>query len=504
MKRKRIAVWLVLTTILFIALLCLPLRASASKSDGLVEFIVFNSPECGSCEFFTNELWPRLQREYGPKIRYEYYDVTEFDNIRKMVNIESAYGRFEMDMPQVYIDGIALIGSEEVEERFEELINEFAAKGGVDMPAIPNEDGGDELPPTEAPPIYLTYFYNEGCRECDPISIQLDYLRGYDSQVITREYDLMTTRGLEMNEAMCTYTGVPEDDRAIVPALFVGSEYLVGEDLSSKSIQEAIERARSTGTEYLWKDVEDMIERARTGVSDRFNSFTFLTVMGAGLLDGINPCAFTVIVFFISYLAFIGRRGRDMLYTGIAFAAAVLVTYFLIGLGLLSFVRYLGTAGRWVTLGVAILTVLFGIVCLYDYLRGRKKGEAQSTLGLPRNVTRRIHEAIREKTKTRHFIAAAVVLGVIIASLELGCTGQVYLPTITFVARAGGDRLKAVLYLAAYNLMFIVPLLVVFALAYAGTGSDKIVEFGRKRANGLKLAMAIVLFALAALLFVTL
>ena len=479
--------------------------ATASTRDGVVEFLVFSSPSCGTCRFLDDEVLPRIEEKYGSRIEYRYVDVSEdIEMFRAMLDLEAAYGRKRMEIPQVYIGGDALIGEDETGERIEEVIEKYVALGGTDMPQIPSGDGEPGPAARSDRPVYVTYFYSEGCRDCDAVHMELRYLEKYNPNVKMREYDLSTERGLEMNEALSTMGQVPESERVVAPSVFVGNEYLAGDKLTAENLETAVERVSVTGNDEVWEQAETLAEQARAGIENRFKGFTVLPVLGAGLLDGINPCAFTVIVFFISYLAFVGRRGKEVLYIGIAFAAAILVTYFLIGLGLLSFVRYLGAAGRWVTLGVAILTVLFGLVSLYDYLRGRKKGEAQSTLGLPPNVTRRIHQAIREKTKTRHFIAAAAVLGVVVASLELGCTGQIYLPTITFVARAGGERAKAVFYLAAYNLMFIVPLLVVFAVAYAGTGSEKLVVLGRKHAGGLKLMMAIVFFALAALLFATL
>ena len=68
-------------------------------------------------------------------------------------------------------------------------------------------------------------------------------------------------------------------------------------------------------------------------------------------------------------------------------------------------------------------------------------------------------------------IIGALVIGFAISALELVCTGQVYLPTITFVMGVEGMRGHALAYLILYNLMFIVPLLVVFGFVYWGATS---------------------------------
>lgn len=64
-----------------------------------------------------------------------------------------------------------------------------------------------------------------------------------------------------------------------------------------------------------------------------------LPVLLAGLADGINPCAFATVVFLLSLLALVGRTRREVLITGLVFAATVFATYFAIGFGLLSVLR---------------------------------------------------------------------------------------------------------------------------------------------------------------------
>jgi cytochrome c biogenesis protein CcdA len=54
------------------------------------------------------------------------------------------------------------------------------------------------------------------------------------------------------------------------------------------------------------------------------------------------------------------------------------------------------------------------------------------------------------------------ITGVVISIIELACTGQVYLPTILFVLGVPELRLQAGVYLVLYNLMFVLPLVVVF------------------------------------------
>jgi cytochrome c biogenesis protein CcdA len=144
--------------------------------------------------------------------------------------------------------------------------------------------------------------------------------------------------------------------------------------------------------------------------------------------------------------------------------------------------------------GVAILSVWDGVQCL----RGRM---GDMVLQLPGVLKNRIHDTVRRSSRHRHFVAAAFVAGLVIAVLELACTGQVYAPTILYMLKTGQDRLGAMVYLALYNMAFIVPLVVVFAGAYGGLRSERLTTWLQQRAAVVKFATAL-LFAALFVLFV--
>lgn len=522
-----------------LALACLALSAavagalalSSSPADALegqVRFYVFSSSNCPDCGFLDHELLPSLRKQYGSRLEYRYYDlapeVSDIKAYKFMVNLEDSFGRTELDLPQVYIGNQALIGAQEVANRLPGLVAKYAERGGVPFPVL-EINGAPVAPPATTPikpppdvpagrpaaaagPVYIAYFYRNACRECDGISVELDYLETYGGSVHVRKYDLGTKSGIQKNAAMGLAYGVPREKRGISPALFVGSHYLYGKAINRKSLNRAIDDERMTAPPNVpWEAARQYMDRARQELGSTFSGFNVLTVVGAGLVDGLNPCAFTVVIFLIAYLAYTGKTGRDALYVGIAMALTAFLTYLLLGVGLLSFVRAVsrsGTAGTWVTAVVASLTAVFGLLAIYDFLRSRKKGSASKALGMSGGMTRRIHKAIRDHTKTGYLVAGAAVLGVVVTVLEFGCTGQVYLPVITFVVRSGSDTVKAFLYLALFCAMSTVPLVVVFLLAYFGTSSRKLADFGRRHAPALTLLGGMAMLGLSVALFVTL
>jgi cytochrome c biogenesis protein CcdA len=218
-------------------------------------------------------------------------------------------------------------------------------------------------------------------------------------------------------------------------------------------------------------------------------------------VDGLNPCAFATLVFFVSYLSISGRKGREILAVGAAFTLGVFLAYLGIGLGLYQVLGMLGDLltrlGRWVYGLTAVLCAGLAVFSLLDYLKARRGDIGDMSLNLPHKLRMRINAVIRRGRGAQAYVLGSFVTGLIVSILELACTGQVYLPTIIFVTSIPGLRVRGILYLALYNLLFVVPLIVVFVLAYYGTTSKDLTRFLQRNAATVKLGMVLLFASLA-------
>lgn len=244
-----------------------------------------------------------------------------------------------------------------------------------------------------------------------------------------------------------------------------------------------------------------------------FKSFVPAAIIIAGLEDGINPCAFTVIVFFISFLTLQGYRRRDLIFIGSAFIFAVFLTYLGIGLGIFNFFYHF--KGFWVithllNLIIGWLSILFGILAVYDFIKFKKTGATDELiLQLPKPIKERIHKVIgffyRKSPQEKQgkslpglnkLVLSALITGFLVSLLEAVCTGQMYLPTISFVLKASVLKLQALGYLLLYNIMFVIPLIVILVLALLGTSSAQFSNFLKKHLGLIKILMAVLFFSL--------
>jgi len=246
----------------------------------------------------------------------------------------------------------------------------------------------------------------------------------------------------------------------------------------------------------------------------KFKTFTLFAIVGVALVDGINPCAFTVIVFFISFLALQGYRKKELIVIGSSFITAVFLTYLLIGLGVFSFLYRM--SNFWVftkifNILVGIFSIIIAVFALADFIKFKLTGETQNlSLQLPQPVKNQIHKIIGlhfrinknvsgAKLKRPIFKLAltALITGFIVSLLEAVCTGQTYLPTITFILKTTDDlKGLALFYLLVYNYMFVLPLILIFIFALKGATSENFAGFIKKHMILIKSAMAVIFLIL--------
>ena len=360
-------------------------------------------------------------------------------------------------------------------------------------------------PSSFSSPVYLAYFYEPGCHDCDTAKIVLkDITAKYPDNIILKSFDISLSENVELAEALGELYQMPEEERLLVPVIFLGDNYLFRSAITFDNLDELIQKYSTTDTIAPWEKVKEKDLTAQERLIARFQSFGLAAVAVSGLIDGINPCAFASIIFFISYLTLINRKGREILWVGGIFTVSVFLTYFLIGTGALKMITslsFLPLVRKIFILVTAVLALILGVVSLYDYLQFKKKGTTKDAkLQLPSFLKNMIHSAIRKNVRLSNYIIMAAVTGFIVSLLELACTGQIYLPTIMFISTIPDLKANALFYLLFYNLMFVVPLILVFSFTYWGTTSAQWATLTNKNFGKIKMAMALLFFGLAGLL----
>lgn len=189
-----------------------------------------------------------------------------------------------------------------------------------------------------------------------------------------------------------------------------------------------------------------------------FGGLTVPIVLGAGVADGLNPCSFALLVLFATYTLTLvnsvtsdgsatAEARRRLLGAGSLYVGAVWVTYFLIGLGLFTFLSFLGQ-DHLVTRVAAVLALLMALWMLKDvFLPGWGP-----SMAAPAGSHGRMHKAIE-----RGGLAGMLGAGVLVGICTVPCSGAIYLGIVNVLNASGGGPTGLAL-LALYNLAYIAPL----------------------------------------------
>lgn len=373
-------------------------------------------------------------------------------------------------------------------------------------PSIRGQES-DKAVLAEQIPVYIADFFEPGCLDCEKAARLLEQIAFQYPQVEIKKFDISTPSGVTTAEQLGEIYGVPEYARLVVPIIYIGDSYFLREHINYDNLLNLVEQIKYEEFPPPWEKIEEDLSSVQQRLVERFQSFGIGAIAISGLIDGINPCAFATIIFFISYLALIKRTGRDLLLVGSMFTLAIFLTYFLIGAGALKAVTtlsFLPLARQIFIFVTAGIGIILGTLSLLDYLKYKKTGQTgDATLQLPPRIKQMIHSTIRKNVKTSNFIIMAAVTGFMVSILELACTGQIYLPTLIFISNVPEFRANALVYLLLYNLMFVVPLILVFLFTYWGTSSQRWAELTKQHFGAIKLIMAVLFFGLAILLITT-
>ncbi len=327
--------------------------------------------------------------------------------------------------------------------------------------------------------LRVVLFYSPHCGAC--IRLKREFL----PQILEKYRDKLTLEALDVDkpENLSVLVGLAKQfpaKKAVVPTILIGNTLLNGVKEIENNLETLINR-------YSGKRVTFPYFFSGVNLIEKFKKLSIFTIISGGLLDGVNPCAFAVIVFFISFLTVYGYNKQEIIYVGSFYILSVFITYILIGLGLFSFLyslRHFYILMKAFYYIVAALCFLLAVLSFYDFFRYKRSGTSDGMiLQLPMFLKKKINivigRGLRKKKYTRiiELCFISFIVGVCVSILEAACTGQIYIPTIVFILKFPSLRLRAFTYLVLYNVMFVLPLIIIFVLALFGFSSQQFNKF---------------------------
>ncbi|HDL50449.1 MAG TPA: hypothetical protein ENG37_00380 [Firmicutes bacterium] len=346
--------------------------------------------------------------------------------------------------------------------------------------------------------ILIYYFYIEGCSECGRVGPYLEHLALSDKRIKITKFNIAEEKNQELRAKLDEIYKVDKEERGVVPAVFIGKTALVGEEKIKENLLNRIK-------DYSPEDTQFLLEAASSSISGRerirryFETFGPFMVMVAGLIDGINPCAFAVLIFFITFLLTQKKGRREILLTGVSFTLGVFLAYLLSGLGLFRVIlkiSFIGIISKIIYLISAVLVITLSIFSFIDYIKIKKGKGEEISLQLPKIFKKSAREIIKKQPKSSLIVITAFLVAFPVSLIEFLCTGQTYLPTIVYIIGIPELRVKALLMLVIYNFMFVLPLILIFTGVYLGMSNRDLGRLMRENVGKVKLVTSILFFIL--------
>ncbi len=195
-----------------------------------------------------------------------------------------------------------------------------------------------------------------------------------------------------------------------------------------------------------------------------------LLTLVAGLADGLNPCSFSGLLVFASVTTVaIERschevepdleasslaRGRLLRY-GALWIVVLFAVYMLLGFGFLGGIHLLIAEGHWAGKAAAVVAVGMGLWMFRDYF---SSADAPMRLEPPKHL----------KVLTGKYLRVLTYPGIAVAGFLVGlctvpCSGGIYVSVLAMLSTQEVPLGTALL--IAYNIMFVLPLVLVLAVA---------------------------------------
>jgi len=236
-------------------------------------------------------------------------------------------------------------------------------------------------------------------------------------------------------------------------------------------------RFGSTGTNFLW------------GLSSG-GTWLLPLVVVSSLIDSINPCAFSILILTIVFLFSLGKVRSSILKIGGSYILGIFLVYLLIGLGILGTLHLFNTPHFMAKVGASLL-VLFGAINLIN--------EFFPAFPVKLRIPQAAHRKIAVLME-RASVPTAFLLGGLVGLCEFPCTGGPYLMVLGLL-HDQATYLKGFGYLALYNLVFVLPLVVILAIASNRLLTEKVRTWQRQERRLMRLGGGVTMILLGIAIF---
>ncbi len=475
--------------VVLVTLLLLGLVGYAEPEER-VEAVYFYELGCPDCSYVEGIL-DDLATDH-PSLYIHKYDIHSPTGRSLLQLLLTAYEADLGPVPMFFVGDVAMIGTtfyglEDEPRAFRGPAQEIALERAVDRAVMEEAPSPLERLPDTATDLILFV------RPDDPESERLEAL----AVDLVERFPRLGVQRLDVtdpdNERTFGRLQRMHDAPGDPPGLFVGDTALVGGTLyvGRQTPQEF--GFTDSDQAHLSAQVERAVEGEVASPLERLRlreQLTLWAVVGAALLDSLNPCDFALMLLLMGTLIVLGKRMK-VLWAGLAFIAGTYVTYFTMGFVVYSVLGMtVGARGFRVPFlyAVSSLAILIGLWQMKDLLWYGKWFSIE--------VPERWKPRATKLAASVASIPGAFVIGALESLFLAPCTSGPYLAILTLLSQTT-ERLEGALLLLLYNFVFVVPLIILAVAVHFGfTTTARAERWRSAKAGKLHFITGLVMFIL--------
>lgn len=363
----------------------------------------------------------------------------------------------------------------------------------------------------------MYFFYGQGCPHCAKMEVFLDEMEAKYTDLNVMRFEtyfnddnrdlflnMAEEYGVEVGGVPTTFfegkvvSGYSDSVGEILEEEFIRlinqeEEPIVEADLEQEEVatDELIE-AEPTDEPETVKITSESSPTTDPVRIELLEQLTIPAVVSAAAVDAINPCAFAVLIILMTTILATKSRRRSLA-AGLAFSASIFISYLLMGIGLYSAIAVTGLSHVFYIV-VAILAILLGLFNLKDWLWYGK----WFVMEVPMSWRPKLKSLLRGVTS----VPGAFLIGFVVSLFLLPCTSGPYIVILGLLSSVA-TRNTAFLYLVLYNLIFILPMiLITLAIFFGITTTEKAEAWRQGRLKTLHLIAGLILLLLGIGMFV--
>ena len=212
----------------------------------------------------------------------------------------------------------------------------------------------------------------------------------------------------------------------------------------------------------------------------------------AAVLDSINPCSFSILLLTIAFLFSIGAYRSRIVRIGGFYIFGIFTVYMLIGLGILQTLHIFNTPHFMAKLGAALLIALGLVNLINEFFPA-----FPIKLRIPQIAHRKM-AGLMEKAS----VPTAFALGGLTGLCGFPCTGGPYLMALGLL-HDKATYINGLGYLLLYNLIFILPLIIILAIGSDSSLLSKVQNWQKQESKPMRFwgGIAMILFGVLIFLF---